>query len=401
MTSAKQRAVGLDGLRGLAALGVFACHIWMYRPGGRPARDGLLDFAAFELRVSLVLFFVLSGYLLYRQFARAAIRRESVDLGDYLRRRAARILPAYYVAMLGAVALLWGATSTPGVRLPDPSELPLFAVFAQNYSAGAIMRLNPVTWTLGIEVAFYALLPLIGLVAHKLCRRRPARQAWLLAGLIVIGIGWNAATYAFGWGIIAGKALPGYLSYFALGMLLALWIEQRAAAGLEQRPRLGTRATFALVAGGVAAVALNGLWHAGSDAPGDDPLMQSLTDLPAAIGFAALIAAVLVGCGRSIAWTRMRALAAVGVFSYGFYLWHLPLILFTGRLGLMPESFSAALALTLPPALALGAASWFLIERPMIARAARPRSPAVEPPARLDSALVRSRLPAPFERSAA
>src|SRR3954449_7234087 len=128
------RGAALDGLRGLAALAVFLLHVWIYRGTSRPARDGFWDSLLFEMRLGLVLFFVLSGYLLYRQFARAAIQRRELDVARYVKRRAARILPAYYVAIVGSLSLLAVAGSMPGVRSPDSSELPLFAVFGQNYA---------------------------------------------------------------------------------------------------------------------------------------------------------------------------------------------------------------------------------------------------------------------------
>src|SRR6266540_895785 len=160
------RGAALDGLRGLAALAVFLLHVWIYRSPSKPARDSFGDSLLFEMRLGLVLFFVLSGYLLYRQFARAAIRRREVDVVRFVKRRAARILPAYYVAIVGSLALLAVAGGIPGLRSPDSSELPLFAVFGQNYAEGTILRLNPVTWTLCLEVAFYALLPLFGWAAY-------------------------------------------------------------------------------------------------------------------------------------------------------------------------------------------------------------------------------------------
>src|SRR5438067_3573658 len=104
-----RRAAGLDGLRALAALSVVCFHVWLYRfpDPTRVRRAGPLDDVLSDFRLGLILFFVLSGYLLYRGFARAALLGERPpDLGRYARRRAARILPAYYVAMLGSFALL-------------------------------------------------------------------------------------------------------------------------------------------------------------------------------------------------------------------------------------------------------------------------------------------------------
>jgi len=140
-----RRLAEIDGLRGLAALSVLLYHAWLYtQPKVIGARaDGFWEHAVHEFRLGLVLFFVLSGFLLYGPWVGAALAGERrPPLGSYLRHRAARILPAYYVALLGSIALLWGIGAAEGVRLPEAAQLPLFVVFAQNYSNGPLMSLD-------------------------------------------------------------------------------------------------------------------------------------------------------------------------------------------------------------------------------------------------------------------
>src|SRR4051794_33551364 len=66
-----RRAAGLDGLRAVAALSVLCFHAWLYGfdDPSAVARNSFFDRAMFEMRLGLVFFFVLSGYLLYRGFA--------------------------------------------------------------------------------------------------------------------------------------------------------------------------------------------------------------------------------------------------------------------------------------------------------------------------------------------
>ena len=136
------RLASLDGLRGLAALTVFVFHGWLYtmpQPSAS-SRSSLGDYAAHELRLGLVLFFVLSGFLLSRPWFAAALEgRKAPDLSRYVRSRVARIAPAYYAALIGSIVLLWGLSGTPGVRLPPIGELPLFFVFGQNFSSSSVM----------------------------------------------------------------------------------------------------------------------------------------------------------------------------------------------------------------------------------------------------------------------
>jgi peptidoglycan/LPS O-acetylase OafA/YrhL len=372
-TERTRRTAGLDGLRALAALSVLCFHTWLYGFDHPYAivRDSVFDRVMFEMRLGLVFFFVLSGYLLYRSFARAALTgKRRVDVRHYARRRVARIVPAYWLATVGAIALLWGGTGTPGIRLPAVSDLPLFAIFGQNYSLDTIMRLNPVTWTLCVEAAFYVLLPLLGAIAWRLGPRRRVAHVALVAALIPVGLIWNALVHEHGWNILASKALPAYLPYFAFGMLLAIWSEWRSERGA--RP-VGTRGTAALVVGGFAIVAANAYWHSVAAPRATNAWLAILTDAPAAVGFALVVAGAVVGAGAASRWMGTRPLAWVGLVSYGVYMWHVPVILFARRLDALPAAYPLRLLVVVPPVLLAAAASWYLVERPLIARAARRR----------------------------
>jgi peptidoglycan/LPS O-acetylase OafA/YrhL len=121
----------------------------------------------------------------------------------------------------------------------------------------------------------------------------------------------------------------------------------------------------------MAGVVCNGLWHSSPAADAVPLVTGTLQNLPAGAGFATLLAAVVVGRGPATAWIHARPLAQIGLISYGIYLWHVPLMLFGVRLGLLPHAFVPRLLVVLVPAVAAGAASWLLVERVMLARAAR------------------------------
>lgn len=367
-TEGAKRAAGLDGLRGIAATCVFLVHIWIYTHPSRPPRETFWDFLLWELRLSVVFFFVLSGFLLFRDFARAVVRDgRAADVRGYAKRRAARIMPAYYVALAGGVLLLWGG-SIEGFRPISEGELLIFAVFGQDYSLDTLLRFNPVLWTLGLEVAFYISLPFIGAAAYRLGGAR--RTAWLLVAIAALGLGWNAAVHFGDWGRVASYALPSYLPYFAFGMAMSLWLEW-SVERRGRRPSIGPALSVLTMAGGFALVVADGTWHALTAAPGDDTLIGVFADLPSALGFALVIGTAAFGSGAAVTWTRFRPFVYAGVVSYGFYLWHVPVILFVKRLGLLPESFGLAVLATLPFALAVAAASWHFMEQPVLKRAAR------------------------------
>jgi peptidoglycan/LPS O-acetylase OafA/YrhL len=390
MDQSTHRQHALDGMRGIAALVVFAIHLWIYQlPDSLALRRGSWEtFVLFEGRVAFVMFFVLSGYLLYRGFARAALgRSEAVSNAGYLLRRAARILPAYYAALAGTLVLLTLAgDGAPGRRMVDGSDLPLFLIFGQNYSNDTVLMFNAATWTLTVEVAFYLVLPLVGLLALRLGSAR--RQVLLLGSLVLVGMGWNLVHYLADWGTVGGHAPLAYLQYFACGMLIALAVEWSRARDFA----LSHRQSAGLLVGAAVLLLANGLWHARlGDVNGLS--MELFADLAAAVAFAAIIASFVLGTGAGLRWLAWRPIAWIGTITYGLYLWHIPVIVFTGGIGLLPGGALLAVV-ALPISIALGAASWYLLEQPFMKRAAR--APRTRPPASSEakSARSRSRIPA-------
>jgi peptidoglycan/LPS O-acetylase OafA/YrhL len=369
MDQRAHRQSALDGMRGAAALTVFAIHLWIYQlPNSITLRrDSWGTVALFEGRVAFVMFFVLSGYLLYRAFARAALgRSDPVWMLGYLVRRAARVVPAYYAAIAGSLVLLsLAGDGTPGRRLVDAAKLPLFLVFGQNYSPDTLLKLNAATWTLAVEIAFYLALPVIGLLALRL--RSARAQAMLLLGLVAVGLGWNLVDYLAGWGPVASHSPPSFLPYFACGMLVALAAEWSRTRDFS----LSEGQSVLLGLGAAALLLANGLWH-GLDRSVHGFAMEVLADIGAAIGFAAVIASIVLGTGAGLRWLAWRPLAWIGTITYGVYLWHIPVIVFLRGNGLLPGGALSALV-ALPVGIALGAASWYLLEQPLMKRAARLR----------------------------
>src|SRR3954449_5279934 len=172
-----------------------------------------------------------------------------------------------------------------------------------------LMKIDPVMWTLCVEASFYVLLPLLGLAAFLLGPRRVAYQAALLAGLVAVTAGWNALVHSKSLGPIASKSLVSYLGHFALGMLVALWIERRRIARGGSRA-LGPAATAGLMGLGVALIAWNAyVYEAWA---GDSFSRVVLAKLPTALGFALVVAAAAGGSGPSVSWLGARALLPRG-----------------------------------------------------------------------------------------
>ena len=149
-----------------------------------------------------------------------------------------------------------------------------------------LLKLNAATWTLAVEVAFYLLLPVIGLLALRLLRRqRPRGRSRLLGSLVMAGLAWNLVDYALGWGPVASHSPPSFLPYFACGMLVALAVEARRARGAAP---LGTPRRRSLLAGAARAAAGRERPLArASTARRTSFAMEVFADLGAAVGFAA------------------------------------------------------------------------------------------------------------------
>ncbi len=366
------RLHGLDGLRGLAGVGVVLVHVWMYTGGNRPAAHPVVDAVIGELRLGLMAFFVLSAYLLTRPWIAAARSgRPRPATRAFLVRRAARIMPAWWVAIVGAFAVLW---RTGSGRAAAPADLPIFAVMAQNHFWHTRGRLIPPGWSLAVEVTFYLLLPLLGWLLVRAARRRgPARPALAIAvTLIAAGLAWEWAAYAGAWPPTVTTSLPTFLPIFACGI---------AAAALPA-PR-GPRTRWGMLAAGWALVLACAWWHH----DGTGALGHVVRDLPAAMGFALIVPALASG-GRGL--LELPPVRWLGTVSYGTYLWHMPVLFALFTSGVLPSVPAVAFAAVFGPALVLAALSWYGVERPVLRlasrRARRGRTPARAPRARAQTA---------------
>ncbi len=348
----RARNHALDGLRGLAALGVLTLHVWMFTVQRAHDRRELVSLLTGELRLGVVLFFVLSGYLLAGPWVASALdERPAPRLGRFAVKRAARIAPAYWVAMLGSFWLLSGTGHGYEV---SAGQLPLFAVFGQNYVGAVEGKLDPPMWSLVVEVSFYAALPLVGWLFVRAARR--GRMVLVCAGLVGAGLLWNAAGVAHAWRDTAMDTLPTFLPVFACGMAAAVLAHRRAPSRLQW---------WALLVAGFAFVAANAWWHhQGTGVTG-----HVVRDLPAAAGFALVVAAVAARPPAALSCAPLRGL---GTISYGLYLWHLPVLLWLRFEGLLPGTgFVGPWVEVAALSVLVAIASWVFVERPVIEAAGR------------------------------
>jgi peptidoglycan/LPS O-acetylase OafA/YrhL len=364
-----QRFTAGDPLRALAALGVVLLHAAQLQSIDTDGAYGNLAGRAFTaLPVAVNVFFVLSGYLVARSFVRAYLDGSSQPpLRRYLRRRALRILPAYWVAL---TVLLW----LKGTQGASPEEVLGTYLLLQDLLTLPTNTLFLQIWSVAVEVGFYLLVPLAALAlaagTRQASRTDRARAlavgllaAWLLSTLVRAQI-----PQTFGPFGSLGLSLPACLWGFMPGVALAL-LEQLPRRVPRRRPlvRMLPLALLALAAGGYATLmALNA----------SVTLERSGTVVLAATLFsAAAIAAPLVlqwSGRRCWRWLDNRPLQWLGVRSYSLFLIHAAVIDALTDPVLDRASGWAALglllALVLPASVLLAHASYELVERPFLER---------------------------------
>ena len=352
----------LDALRGLAAIMVMAHHT---------VYDGIWDMGplrsvAYEGYRGVMVFFVLSGFLVALPFLRGP-----VGMRGYVVRRGARVLPAYVVALVG-ITLLSGDRQF----LDDPAR---FLLFLQNYDLGSFQQFLPVSWTLAIEVAFYLALPIAAILLLRTRREAPRRVPMLLVlvGCLSFGAhlvlrGQDDPALAF----LGAFSLPAMAWAFVPGVLLA-WL---VAAHSEVAARASDLRVGLL---GASLMAVG--WMAG-----DTILTWTLAEASLVVGTAMVIAWLIAGRERTGVLPAsdrpvrpdhpgVRAFAWFGVVvSYPFYLWHYAILRSIGDAGLRgPLAFGLAFLVTT----LIGIVSFRLVERPAMRWAGRvsARLPAATP----------------------
>src|SRR5215207_10460087 len=184
------RLTGIEGLRAVAASSIVVYHVWLYGSPSGPVEAGYLSrFALPHLPVGVTLFFALSGFLLYRPIAAAVLATGRVPNDrNYLRNRALRILPAYWV-ILAAVAVVLPAAlvrRSPSEldldRLVDrPDILVNNALLLHNYVPATLDTGIGPARSLAVEVAFYVSLPALALLASYIFGRARSSAGKLLA----------------------------------------------------------------------------------------------------------------------------------------------------------------------------------------------------------------------------
>lgn len=318
---AAPRVGAVDGLRGLAVALVVLFHVWQaswldYTKLLHSPVD--LSFLPAMGFFGVDLFFFLSAFCLTLPYARHYLcEGDAPTLRHYFGRRAAKILPSYWFALL-LLLLLRVDSGIPADRLLF--HVAAHLLFVHNLFFDTTNSIGGVMWSLATEVQFYFLLPLL----LPVFRRAPLPT---VAALVVVALAWRAGSFqrnalhpddvSLVW---SDTQLLARLDTFAAGMGAAYLFA--AAQGRAWVARAAP-AFAALAVAGLAA--LLGLMQFGYVASRFD---MSLTAaymslrLPLAV---ALLALTLGSCLAPPLFARLvanPALVFLSGVSYNLYLWH-------------------------------------------------------------------------------
>ena len=306
------RDEALDGLRGIAALMVvfFHCGVeFRLPPFVLPGYSGVH------------LFFVLSGYLIWRPFlARLLDERPLPSSRRYAARRFMRIYPTYFLALIVFIGMRFvGHLHTPTLR-----GVLLHVLLVFNWGNPAeFLDINIAMWTLAIEAQFYVILPIAAALAKRLGPAR-ARLGALLVPLVFVIVGWISRVLEYQAtrpGQLRFRLPFSFLDLFAMGMFVA-YLELAHASSFRGRPLLRTALLLC------APVLLFGTNYWFVVAGGSDwlspPNVALLCLYPTLIcaGFALILLVVLTRSRYPVALLTSAPLVFVGRISYSMYLFH-------------------------------------------------------------------------------
>lgn len=338
MNNSRSYRPDIDGLRAVAVLSVIGFHY-----GIGPLKGG---FAGVDI------FFVISGYLVTR-IVHNEVQCAEFTFVRFYSRRARRILPAL-IGMLLAVIIVGAVLLLPSDlrRLGENVAATLIGasniVFWRNSGYfDPSSHLNPLlhTWSLAVEEQFYAVLPLVIVVAERFARR--------YTKLILLTVGIVSLVLCISLQPVRPTAVF-YLSpfrgwEFIVGGLLGIGALPAIASRL-------VRETLAACALAVLVASL--LWlDEGASFPGWVAI------------FPVAATAALLHCGASGENSvrrvlSLRPLVQVGLISYSLYLWHWPILVFGQYANGMESLSTTTLAVLLAATLLLSWASYAWIEVP-------------------------------------
>jgi peptidoglycan/LPS O-acetylase OafA/YrhL len=354
--------VGLDGIRGLAALFVVVNHVFLRAFPGYPV-DHAPVWAAWFIygRFAVVVFIVLSGFSLALAPARHGWRFDGI--APFAGRRAQRILPPYWAALAFSLAVAWLLVPQPGHGVPDAKSVLVNGLLVQNI-VGAPSP-NAAFWSLAVEAQLYVLFPLLLLMVRRWSAIVMVGTVTLVVALVGI-----FGPHISGLDTFVLQSPPDLAALFAVGVLSAGIV----CASRTRRSWPWPWLALASAAPVIATIAWQGsVWTL-------DHLFW--VDLALGPAIACLLAGLATGRpARLLRLLDARPIRSLGLSSYSLYLTHAPIVVIVyelivaGRVRQGVPAFVVTLALALPLTIAFARVFASIFEAPLRQRRNSSRAP--------------------------
>jgi peptidoglycan/LPS O-acetylase OafA/YrhL len=326
----------LDGIRAVAITFVLAGHSMHESVSVSPM------LGTFGVSV----FFVLSGYLITRTMLADERIHGRLRIGNFYRRRALRIFPAFYAFLI----ILWGLTALGRLPMPDKTTW-LASIFYFRNLAGSGLETGHL-WTLSLEEQFYLFWPALFVLMRR-------RRLAFIAAVVIVSTVWRAMWLHEQVGHVIELTRPGgyywrtdfRMDTFLIGGAFAIadWEWVKTAPVYLAWLVLPVWVSSAI---GVSYLA---------------PLDTAVTAFIVAMSIGWLVANPGCRAARVLAW---RAAVVAGVLSYSIYLWQ--------QLFLVPFAHLTAWNYVGVGVTACG--SYWLVERPFLGLRDRGKAAAAREP---------------------
>jgi peptidoglycan/LPS O-acetylase OafA/YrhL len=347
----RSRQPALDGLRGAAVVAVV-----LYHAGVPGAVGGYLGVDAF---------FVLSGYLITGLLLEEWERRGAIDVTAFWVRRLRRLVPAVLLTLVGVAALclvldpaLLGSVRGDGVA--TVAYAMNWRLIGQSSSYFDQFTVSPLThvWSLAIEEQFYLVWPLAVVAVLRIGRSVRAVLVGTV-GLAAASAAWMVVSYRPD---VDPSRLYLGTDTRAQALLIGAALSAALATGVRVESDRTRRRLVAAAGAGAGVVVL-----AWTRLPGTAAVLYRG-------GFTVLatIVALVILAGTQLGDNPVRRtlsfgpLRALGLVSYGVYLYHLPIFIWldSERTGWAADS-AGLLVLRLSVTLAAASSSYLLVEQPV------------------------------------
>ncbi len=335
---------------------------------------GLGEFSG-RLNVAVSIFFVLSGYLLFKPFVQAILLEIPFPHTQFFYlKRFVRIMPAYWIALI----VLW---KIDAVNFPNISGFMRSLFLIHTFTIWNVFTGIRQTWTLSVEVFFYLSLPWIAILIRACTRNKTPKEVARSLFVCLIALYGFAYAYRIFFHQVPIKhfetyalLLPAHFDTFALGMLIAAVV-----ITLRVFPQLGELQAKLARMGPVFFLISGASWLWSTQIGWALELNQPRFRIDLFGHFLYGIASVCfvfpfclnAGNSQIVKTFGSRLFVWLGSISYGMYLWHYLFLDGDFANTHMPYDIhdmgiATRMLITIPGTIAIATVSYYLIERPLL-----------------------------------